>query len=310
MTDLKSKIVEDRFRIDEKIGEGGMSIVYAATDLQTERRLAIKVLKNEAPDPAFRERFLREAESMAKLESQHVARIFRFGRDLDLGILYIAMQLADGDDLGTLLEWGRLRLPLALDLIEQVCDALAEAHDKGIIHRDLKPANLKLTVKLGALRTKLLDFGFARVRQQSTETRLTGDGMIPGTLTYVSPEELQQLELDWRLDLYSLGIIFYEVLCGVTPFAEKTPQLTAVRHLRDDPASIRAHVDDLPVEIAQVIDGLLIKDRRERIQSAREVADILRDVRTRYGVEHFEITREEADSELPTKWDLAPIVKT
>lgn len=301
------KIVEDRFRVDELIGEGGMSHVYAATDLQTDRRLALKILRNDAPDPAFRERFLREAESMAKLESKHVVRIFRFGRDLGHGILYIAMELAEGDDLETLLSWGHARLPLALDLIEQICVALEDAHSKGVIHRDLKPANIKLTARRGRLMTKLLDFGFARVRQESTDARLTGDGMIPGTLTYVSPEELHQLELDWRLDLYSLGILFFEILCGVAPFKEKTPQLTAIRHLRDEPPTIDERVDGVPKEIVQLISGLLIKDRDERVQAAAEVAEVVRDVRENYGLSHFELDDDHSMLGLRERWDLIPL---
>lgn len=281
-----------------------MSRVYRAVDVYTERAVALKILRNDAPDPAYRERFLLEAQSMAKLKSRHTTRLFHFGRDFTQGILYIAMELADGDDLEHLLSWGRVKLPLALDILEQTSMALKEAHEKAIIHRDLKPANIRLVPQNGKLCVKLLDFGFARMQDEMSKDRLTGHGMIPGTLTYVSPEELELREVDWRVDIYTLGVVAFEMLTGRAPFQGKTPQLTAVMHLTEAPPKLDSLIES-PALLVELIDMMMRKAPEDRIQHSSEVIEVVQEIRTSAGLEHF-TPNHTGVSESPFKdWDLA-----
>lgn len=294
------KFLEDRFRLEQKIGEGGMATVWRATDVVSGREFAIKLLKSATTDPAVRERFLREAETQARLKSPHVARIFYFGRDMKHG-LFIVMELIHGDDLTWLLPHGRLPLALSMEIIDQTLAGLDHAHSQGVIHRDLKPANLKLTVENGALCVKLLDFGFVRLTH--TDRTLTADGMVGGTLTYISPEELELKELDHRLDLYSLAAVWFELHAGRPPFVAKTPQLTAVKHLTELPPRISDFVET-PEEVVDLLAWMLEKDREHRPDSAANIREYIAAIRNKYGIRPPQLHHRGPSTDPITAWQL------
>ncbi len=297
------RYIEDRFHVTDVIGEGGMSVVYGATDVISRRRLALKVLKSDSPDPAIRERFLREAQSMASIQSKHVAQVFHFGRDMELGVLYIAMEFCDGDEVFRLLEHGRMPLSLAMEIAIQTCQGLANAHAKGVIHRDVKPANLMLVPHKGGLRLKLLDFGFVRV--ENSHAMLTNAGFVAGTLSYASPEELELRELDHRLDIYSLGCVLFELLTGRPPFVAKTSHATAVLHLTQPPPRLAPEFG--PSELGDLIEWMLQKNPDERPQTALEVADYLERIREAHQVQPPAITHMGRSKDPKVAWGILPV---
>lgn len=281
-----------------------MATVWRATDVVSRRAVAVKILKSSTADPQMRERFLREAETQAKLKSSHTARLFHFGRDMKHGCLYIAMELVPGRDLAALLEVGRLPLTLSLEIIDQTLSGLVHAHEAGVIHRDIKPSNLKLSVTAAGdalkLNVKLLDFGY--VRLQHTDKHLTADGMVGGTLTYISPEELEFAELDYRLDLYSLAAVWFEMHAGRPPFVARTPQLVAVKHLTDTPPRLDTLVET-PEEIADLVAWLLSKAPAERPQSAAIVREYIASIRQKCAIAAPVIT---PSQDIATMWGLLP----
>lgn len=297
------RFVEDRFEITDVIGEGGMSIVYGAKDRVSGKRLALKVLKQGSTDPANRERFLREAQTQGQVVSPHVARIYHFGRDMDLNYLYIAMEFCDGDELFRLLEYGRLPLDLTCEIAIQTCRGLQDAHDQTIVHRDIKPTNILLVPRRGILTVKLLDFGYVRIKD--AKRHLTQDGFVGGTLSYVSPEELELGELDHRLDIYSLGCIMYEMLTGRLPFEAKTPQATAVMHL-STPAP-RLAPEFGPPELADLILWMMEKNAAARPSSAAEVAEYLEAIRAGQGIEPPSIGHTGRSSDPRRDWSILEV---
>lgn len=262
-----------------------MGEVYAAEDVVSDRMVALKVMRRNTEDPAAPERFLREAQALARVRSPHVVRIYDFDRDMDRGLLFVAMELAPGDDLNLLLAHGRLPPALALRVMEDVARGLAAAHDVGIIHRDLKPANLKLKPeKEGIVRVKLLDFGLVRDRESSAS--LTDLGKAPGTLSYMSPEILNEEKPDERSDLYSLGVIAYEMLAGRPPFRGKSRIEIAIKHLREQPKSIERMVpEELPDDLGDLIHAMLVKDPENRIADTGDVIVRVAAIREANGLE-------------------------
>lgn len=302
---LVGRYVCDRYRILRKVGEGGMGEVFAAEDVLSGRLVALKVMRRDTADPATPERFLREAETLARLRSRNIVRLYDFERDMDLGILFVAMELAMGDDLVRLLHHGRLRPALALRVVQQVCTGLSAAHELGIVHRDLKPANLKLKPKTDhSVRVKILDFGL--VRDKHSSATLTDVGKVPGTLTYMPPEVLQERELDHRGDLYSLGVIFYEMLLGIAPFTAKSRVEVAMKHLREEPTPIASVVPErLPDGVAELVHELLIKEPNDRIDSAAEVAERVAEIAERDELQ-FAVQHKGASHQPFHDWDLLP----
>jgi serine/threonine-protein kinase len=248
-----------------------MGEVYAAEDVVAERMVALKVMRRDSDDPAAPERFLREAQALARVRSPHVVRVFDFDRDMERALLFVAMELVDGEDLNDLLAHGRLPPSLVVRVMEDVANALEVTHGAGIIHRDLKPSNLKLQARPdGSVRVKLLDFGLVRDRWSSAS--LTDMGKAPGTLTYMPPEILDEQEPDEQSDVYSLGVIAYEMLAGRPPFQGKTRVEIAIKHLRDQPRWIEHLVpEEIPDGLADLIHSMLVKDPSKRTSSARMV---------------------------------------
>jgi serine/threonine protein kinase len=261
----------DQFAVLGVIGRGGMGIVLRGFDTYLERDVAVKVLDPAmAKDEVARERFCRESRTAASVTHENVVAVHHVALEETSNLPYLVMQLIDGEALDQRLAHGRQPLKDIVAIGAQVAAGLAAAHEKGLIHRDVKPANVLL--ERGTNRVKLTDFGLARAAE---DVRLTGTGMVAGTPLYMAPEQARGEELDARADLFSLGVLLYELCTGQTPFDARTP-LAVLKRLTDEPhRPVRALNPETPDWLAAVIDRLLAKSPADRFQSAREVAELL-----------------------------------
>ena len=269
-------VFNNRYRLDSKLGEGGMATVYCGTDTLLRRRVAIKVLRRDyATDQEFVRRFYQEAESAAKLSHPNIVNTYDVGREGDT--YYIVMELVDGPSLAEIIAAdGRLPEPVALDYAAQVCNGLAYAHRQGLLHRDIKPANILIT-KDDVV--KLSDFGIARAVSQQTMT-MTRPGMVMGSVYYLSPEQAQGLELTEASDLYSVGIVLYQMLTGKLPFTGESPVTVALKHISDPAPALDPSAGISPA-LASIVSKLLQKQPENRFGSASDVASALREARER-----------------------------
>jgi len=274
MGTMRQSVLGDRYTLVEPLGHGGMAEVYLARDNSLGRDVAIKVLRERyADDGEFVERFRREAVSAAALNHPNVVQVYDRGRAED-GAFYMAMEYVPG---GTLKERvkseGSLAPREAAETAAQVADALAVAHDRGIVHRDVKPQNVLLTGKGEA---KVGDFGIARAA--STET-LTQTNALLGTLAYMSPEQVRGERVGPASDLYSLGVVLYEMLTGGPPFRGDDPIAVAMRRLDEEPPRPREANPAVPEELDALAVRLLAKEPGDRYASAASLSEDLRRVR-------------------------------
>ncbi|HET9546077.1 MAG TPA: protein kinase, partial [Gaiellaceae bacterium] len=260
---LINTLFDGRYRILRKLGTGGMANVYLAEDEDLGRRVAIKILNDRyASDEAFTERFRREAKSAAALSHPNIVSIYDRG-DAD-GRPYIAMEVIEGKSLKELIVGsGPLPISEAVAYAKQILSATRFAHRHGIIHRDIKPHNILLGHED---RLKVTDFGIAR----SGASQMTEVGSIMGTAQYLSPEQARGAPVTAASDLYSVGIVLYEMLTGKTPFNGETPIEIAMKHVNDPPRPPSEHRPDIPPELDQVVLRALSKDIHERYGSAEE----------------------------------------
>ncbi len=264
-----------KYRVERVIGRGGMGVVVEATQVDLERRVALKFLRPErvADSPVALARFEREARMVARLKGAHVVQVYDVGK-LEHGEPFIVMELLHGEDLSTILDRER-RLPLALaaDYVIQTCEAMAEAHAAGVIHRDLKPANLFVARGAdGRPVVKVLDFGISKlVSAEGSTPSLTGG--VLGSPLYMSPEQLSSSKsIDARTDVWSLGAILYELVTGVAAFqGEGVPQI-CTRIMLEAPAPPSALVADLPLDFDQVVAWSLQKLPDDRYPSVADLA--------------------------------------
>jgi serine/threonine-protein kinase len=272
-------VVGDKYRIVALLGEGGMACVYEAVHVGLGTPVAVKILDGRyAKQSEFLERFSREAQAAASIESPHVAKVMDVGRMQD-GRPFLAMELLVGGHLRALVdERGPLPVEMATDFVEQAARGLATAHAMGIIHRDIKPENL-VACELGAFAgdrhlVKVLDFGIAKdIRQQAS--RMTAAGETMGSVMYMSPEQIRSAaNVDARTDVWALGIVLYELLSGNPPFLGDQ-QAVLAQVLTEPHTPIRAHRPDVPELLEQILDRALAKNPAERFQSAAELADAL-----------------------------------
>jgi serine/threonine protein kinase len=262
----------DHYDVDQEIGRGGMSVVYRARDRRLNRLVAIKVLPPElAYDPAIRTRFTREAQTAAQLSHAHIVPIYDVGeRD---GLAHFVMALITGGNLADLLaREPRQSIAEARRLLRDIADALAYAHVHGVIHRDIKPDNILLDAATG--RALVTDFGIARAIEAGT--RLTVTGAAVGTPTYMSPEQAKgEREVDGRSDIYSLGVIGYQILTGRVPFAAGNPMALLLKHVGERPRPIAELRPDAPQSLRDAIERSLMKDAEDRWPTAGALRDAL-----------------------------------
>src|SRR5262249_55159076 len=259
------------FRVLEVLGKGGMGLVLRAEDVQLRRQVALKVIRPEyAADGGYRERFLHEARAAAKVQHDHIIPVHQVGDDN--GVLFLAMPLLNGQTLAAWLSSGPLLTPAEqLRIGRELAEGLAAAHAQGLIHRDLKPSNVWLEAPTG--RVKILDFGLARCTEAAG---LTQHGVVVGTPAYMSPEQADGQPLDGRSDLFSLGVILYQVATGRQPFARDSVTATlraVVDHHPSAPHEVAAAV---PPALSDLIVRLLAKSPEARPASAQETAEALR----------------------------------
>jgi len=261
--------------IQKKLGEGGMGSVYLCSNEGIDQQIAVKVLHGHAAQSEeLVQRFNREAKAICRLTHPNIIRVFIFGRTDD-DLIYLAMEYVKGRPLRDVIyEAGHLSMPRAIAVMRQSLHALAEAHEMGIVHRDLKPDNIMLTDFRGVDEfVKVLDFGIAKVKEPDgkTQQKLTQAGVVYGTPEYLSPEQAQAKELDGRSDLYSMGIILYEMVTGHVPFESQTAVAVLAMHVYDEPATPSSKADH-PVHpgMERVIMKALAKNPDERYQTAME----------------------------------------
>jgi serine/threonine protein kinase len=262
-----------RYLVEEMIGQGGMAAVYRARHKLADRPCAIKVMnRGLAADSTVRERFRREAKSARMLTHPNIIEIFDQGETLD-GTPYIVMELLDGQTLADLLRDGALSLPRAIPVMIQLARGIARAHDLGVVHRDLKPDNVFICRRADATDlVKILDFGIARSRD---DPRLTNAGELFGTPQYMAPERVSAGETGPSVDLYALGVIFYESVTGKLPLEASDPTTLLVKHINERPPPLRLVDPGVPAGLDALVMQLLEKDPRARPVDAHRVAQDL-----------------------------------
>jgi predicted Ser/Thr protein kinase len=269
----KATVISDRYEIHKRVGRGGMADVFLAKDLLLDRQVAIKILFPEfAVDPNFVERFRREAQAAANLSHPNIVNVYDWGKYE--GTYFIAMEYVQGRTLAEILKTNKQLTPKqAAEIASEVAAALGFAHEAGLAHRDIKPAN----ILIGANgQVKVADFGIARAMNAGTESNLTQAGSVMGTASYFSPEQAQGAQPDPRSDLYSLGIVMYEMVAGRPPFTGENPVSIAYKQVHDRPTPLNQLVEDMPRPFEAIVAKLLAKDPKLRYPSAHALRDDLR----------------------------------
>lgn len=274
---LIGEVLAGKYRVDEKLAEGGMGCVYRATHVLMEKAVAVKVLHPAlAADDKIVARFTREAKAASRISHPHAIVVTDFG-EAENGVVYLVMEYLRGRTLKEIVRAeGPLSLERTVDIVRQVGGALQAAHDQGVVHRDLKSDNIMLVETGDADWAKVLDFGIAKVTDTlgKPDPGLTAPNLIIGTPQYMSPEQCSQAsEIDARSDIYSLGVILYEMLAGHVPFTGDSPTAIMMAHMQEPPPSVLEERRDLPASVGRVVARALAKQPDERYQSASELAD-------------------------------------
>ena len=319
--DLLGQTLAGKYRIEERLDEGGMGTVYRATHILMEKTVAIKVLNPAlAADEKIVTRFTREAKAASRISHPHALTVTDFGES-ENGIVFLVMEYLRGR---TLKEVIRNESPLPLsriaEILRQVCSALEAAHAGGVVHRDLKSDNIMLEeVGEGQDWAKVLDFGIAKIQEPdgAQDTALTAPNLIIGTPQYMSPEQCSQSsEIDARSDIYSLGVIAYEMLTGHVPFTAASPTAIMMKHLQEPPPSVLAERPDLSPAVGGVIARALSKRPEDRYQSVSQLAEaflfaatdepsVAADTATSTG-ENPAVNRDTERIIVPTNFDVSP----
>src|SRR6266536_2044527 len=273
------------YKLSERIGTGGMGEVYLATDIRAGRKAALKLLPMRFTGDAERlKRFQQEARAVVALNHPNILTVYEIGEDHST--YYIASELIEGETLRQRLMRGRMQLSEAVEIAIQVASALAAAHETGIVHRDIKPENIMLRPD-GYV--KVLDFGIAKLAEQEVPVTISTDeamllvetnlGSILGTVRYMSPEQAYGAPVDKRTDVWSLGVVLYEMVTGHAPFTGETPGEVMASILGTEPPPLTSYVAHTPAELEQIVSKALYKEREERYQSAHELLEALQSLR-------------------------------
>src|SRR3989338_3476592 len=259
------------YKILEKLGEGGMGVVYKAQDIKLDRLVALKFLPPHlASDEQDKKRFIHEAKAASSLDHPNICNVHEIDETLD-GQVFIVMAIYDGTPLNKKIEKGPLKIDEALDVVIQAAEGLQAAHDKGIVHRDVKSSNIMMTDKGRAV---IMDFGFART---GGATKLTKTGSTLGTVPYMSPEQARGEKGDHRTDIWSLGVVLYEMVAGGLPFQSAYSEAIVYSILNEEPPPLTSLRSDVPMELERLAKKAMQKERTDRYQRADE---ILTDLRT------------------------------
>ncbi len=318
--ELATNTTLSHYRIVSKIGEGGMGEVYLAQDTKLDRKVALKILPADvAAHPDRMKRFVQEAKAASALNHPNIITIHEIG-ETDSGH-FIGTEFIDGETLRELMHRGGVKMRDTLDIVVQVASALTAAHGAGIVHRDIKPQNIM--VRRDEI-VKVLDFGLAKLVEQTpldaeAETRMqvqTQAGMIVGTVAYMSPEQARGMEVDARTDVFSIGVVMYEMLAGQSPFAGETTSDVIAAILTTEPKPPSSFNQEIPAELDRIVNKTLAKKRDERYRNAKDLLADLRQLQRRleFKVEaerEFGITRSTAKSDRSaTRNDEATSVST
>ena len=269
------------YRVIRQIGAGGMCDVYLAKDIVLKRKVALKILSPEKfSNGDSQRRFIKEAEATARLDHPNICSIYEVGSDC--GLYFIAIQYIEGQTLANRMKGDPLGVEEITNIAEQIADALVEAHAKGIVHRDIKPQNIMITSRGWV---KVLDFGLAKVThehrlapsQDPTQSVLTGPGILVGTIPYFSPEQARGEPIDARSDIFSFGVVIYELLSGRHPFRAQSDAVTLSQILTQEPPPLARFAPDVPEQFQRIVTKALCKDRDMRYQAAKELhIDLMR----------------------------------
>ncbi len=259
--------IAGRYRLDGRLGFGGMSTVHLALDQRLERQVAVKLLAEHlADDPAFVSRFQREAQAAARLVHPNIVQVFDSGRDQRTGQYFIVMEYIQGQSCAEILrDDGWMEVHEALDIIEQACEGLDYAHRHGVVHRDVKPGNL-LRAREGEV--KLADFGIAKATEQSSITQV---GSVLGTAAYLAPEQARGEEAGPPADLYALGVVTYQLISGRLPYEATSLTELALKQQQEEPPTLDTLVAAVSPELADAVAVALALDPRERYATARDM---------------------------------------
>ena len=277
--------IAGRYRLDSRLGFGGMSTVHLAFDRRLERRVAVKLLAEHlAEDPTFVSRFQREAQAAARLVHPNVVQVFDSGLDERTGQHFIVMEYIEGQSCAEILrDHGWVEVEEAVSIVEQACEGLHYAHRNGVVHRDVKPGNL-LRAREGEV--KLADFGIAKATEQSSITQV---GSVLGTAAYLAPEQARGEEAGPSADLYALGVVAYQLISGRLPYEAASLTELALKQQREEPPTLDTLVAAVNPELADAVAIALALDPRERYRSAREMGRAVADAQ--HGIAPGEPTR-------------------
>ena len=266
---MVTRILANRYELIRKIGTGGMAVVYQAYDTSLDRTVAIKLLRDEyAGEPEFARRFQKEAQAVARFSHQNIVNIYDYGESD--GVAYLVMEYVEGRTLKDVItSYGPLPVNLVIDYSIQLCYGMAQAHDHDIVHKDIKPHNVMVDDNHNV---KITDFGIAQAMNNLTITHNKG---ILGSAHYFSPEQARGDQVDFETDIYSLGIVMYEMLTGHVPFTGENPVTVALKHMQERPQSIVKQRSDVPMELERIIFKALEKKPSYRFKSMQEMASAL-----------------------------------
>ena len=307
MADDDQPIVNGRYRVERSVGRGGMAEVFLAHDTLLDRPIALKVLFPEyATDPAFVERFRREAQAAAGLQHPHIVAVYDWGKVNNT--YFIAMEYVSGKTLAEILkDRKQLTHTQAADIARDVASALGFAHDNGVVHRDIKPGNILVRAD-GVV--KVADFGIARALDSTTDDALTQTGLVMGTAAYLSPEQAQGSQPDPRSDLYSLGVVMYEMVGGRPPYVGDSSLSVAYQHVHSIPEPLKRLNQFVPLEFEAVVAKCMAKSADKRYQTGQALIDDLRRVEEGSDVQALSTLRSSPKDDSPLSTQQIPVVNS